>query len=561
MVSLDEGAEASLVRFAAAAVADITSSRSALAYKMGRSRSNFTEQLKNGPSKVFLKALERTLEVELARSGEGLVPGRNLSLTSFEEEITTQGKGSDARLPAGWFTRLARVGPPRCDVEVYARGEALVALVELGGSKQDDLLRLVKREVDDTLDALLSLACVPEHEGRAIQLLARTGACCLNRVESHVWHSPLGFRTVRVLGRILLLVREKGYPEHRQTFDGVERCLYRIWSGKPPDPYRARSFWVEALRYAPLDAPNGKWTWVSSALYDRATDQSRPVRERVYAAFVLYIRATKSASSGIDPGALSNVLALANRFISTANDDDDRGLRYAGVTLRSMLAGKEAEGEQLIREIEVVEQAIKVLDHSPQAIPISVLPGMKTLLREALLTIDGTRRRRACETLRTGRLAVLSVPALTAVLINPDSPRWLREHAAFVCGYLRVPAAISALYIACVDDRQDDRRRSVSHAALWGIGDILAIAGDEIPDFSVVLSLLTEKVGESEPDVRRAATYALAMLGDPTLEGILNELIHHADQLTADLAVWGLRVLTSKGPNRKTGEMMPSTLI
>jgi hypothetical protein len=569
-VSLSRNQERSLVLFAAAALADRRHSRSELRRTLdplrpARSRTYVENQLagqKDVPSAEFLKDLEKMLSIEGAQRGR---LGSSIGLLAFAQEVLGE-RDDDVHVPAGWFTSLVGAGVPRTETEVLIRGAGLVALGDLArtADEREELLLAVSEEVQTTVTRLLDLAVFPERERRAHHLLARIGSPALSATEKYIWQSPLGFRAVRVLGRMLFLRRERAdqYKTDPSVTERIENMLLRMADPErlPPDPYPARSFWVEALRYAPQSPPNGTWEWVPKYLEDRARDESRPVRERVYAAFVLFHRGHRTEDSTASALADATVSRIADGFEREGNRRQHReeGLLYGAATLRELVRnGSIIGGPEDRDEPAIVKAAVAKITEAD--VPVSVVGATRYLVCEALTTIDGTRRRRACDTLRTAGVASEAVKALDLVLRDKGSPRWLQEHAAFITGYLRVPQGIATLMAAAAEPRQEDAKGTVTHAALWGLGDLLRVA-EPGAERTSARTVVIHKIKSPQENVRRAATYALAMLGDQEKKDKLEELARHRDSLTSGLAKIGVHVLHSKSAFPEDDKKVPSAL-
>jgi len=340
-----------------------------------------------------------------------------------------------------------------------------------------------------TIKDLLSVAGSPSYRGAAaVHVLARLGAIVLPEIKKEIYRSPVGFRSVRVLGRMLLRVKLRGEGRSaegacalndNELLRELEKLLLAIDERPPLDPYPARSFYIEALRWAP-----NEWDWVSGSLIKRALSVGRPVRERVYAALVALQRGDK------------NIGRVISSFQQEGRDTGEDGLVYASAVLQLVGTGERVNGwldqngqvpttglkewPPTRSEADHVNQALDKIDQfDNKELPTSVRDGTKTLLTEALLTLDGTRRRRACDVLVDAQVAGPATLAVSELLDlrdgKPHPPRWLQEHAAFVVGYLQQHDAIPAL--TRVVTRSGAYDPTVVHAAAWGIGDICGHGG------------------------------------------------------------------------------------
>jgi len=550
--------------------------------------SAFSSQLHDrakGPTAEFLERLQQvvlrfgnqtTTHASPEKKGNELAFAP-LWLASYAADLRDPAT-SEINIPAAWFKDLCRAEFPRNSAEAFVRGEALASL--LANSTRQEAIEIlgaldVRPWADYTIDVLIAIACGPPRRGRrAIQVSARVGPYALPAIADHIRHSPVGYRAVRVLGQILRMyddiddgpvlddaeIAVSSDPDEvtrnnvRRARADIGRLLYDLDIDPPPDPYPARSFWVEAMRYAPQS-----WHWANERLEARARNSSRPVRERMYALDVLQRRAP------------SDVLnAVAGVF---AESGQDEGLKYAAAMIWNP---PDKDGGREWPWITRPEPGMVMYATAPLeedgSLPPSLRRGTVTLLREALLTIDGQRRRLAIETIRTAGIAEAVVPALDTIMHARDAPRWLREHATFLCGYTQARTAMSPLLDLARDPTVDS---SIRHAALWGIGDI-AGGGDATSsgakDAIELADRLTREVG-GDP-LRQAAVYVLAMIGrDRSLHedlrrGVLTSLRScesrfEKDSLAQRLAIWGsettnARIHSTEG--REPGEIEPQTL-
>jgi hypothetical protein len=417
----------------------------------------------------------------------------------------------------------------------------------LSGRNRDHARRTVK-------DLLAITGSAPYRGVPATHLLARLGSVALPEVAKEIWRSPVGFRSVRVLGRMLwraeLRRRRQDTDDlrdadDRQLLDDIEALLVRIEECPPLDPYPARSFYIEALRWAPKD-----WTWVPGQLAARAGSLDRPVRERMYAV-MLADRARYEATD-----------RLVEQMRLEGHDKGEDGLLYAAAVMERLHQGDRLNGwldEQgavpadglrewppTRPEAGYVNDVIAALDEADRSeLPSSVRAGTKILVAEALLTLDGTRRRRACDVLGVAQLADPAAKAISRLLEvrsnGENPPRWLREHAAFILGYLQRPAALNAL--TSVVERHREHHPSVVHASAWGIGDICGQRSRWEHRHDVPVDALVRVVQTGPAAPRWAAAYALAVTRQPAAQSALHRLVverQDLDRLTRGLARWGI---------------------
>lgn len=566
------------LRFVATAAVDILgqklgyTTRAEIAKKAftpGMKPSNLSAQLgsEDGPTAEFLSRLERQY---LCR---GLLLHHGAPwLTSFHEELHQAAEGREVgdesvRIPIGWFHNLAR-NRPRNSTEAFVQGHALSAFLsdarratQESDVTVDDLVGRFKLndKVSSTVTNLLEVVAGPPHTALpAVRLVASFGELALPEVKRFIFEEPAGFRAVRVLGRILVCHD----PDDTALLAKVEPLLQSVHADEPPDPYPARSLVVEALRYAPDD-----WTWVLAALLARTQRNDRPVRERVYAAFVHFERATRLNDE--------KQLQEAFQVMELLKESSDEGLSYAGAFLHVQY--KRAEGKSTPYawphgrpESSIVDGATKVLEDD-QGVPYAVRNALRSMVQGALLTIDGTARRSICEAIQAAGLTASAVVGLKSVIEDEQSPSWLVEHAAFIAGYLQTghrtgSDMTTAVLASLAQDR--DQATPVRHAALWGIGDIVGsldnlerlgtdwYAGESQPSnepgAEKLLALFVDAATGSDepPEVRRAGAYLGAMLirrctfdpaGTPhtVVSPVFERLSADSDSLVAGFARWG----------------------
>lgn len=554
----------SLVRFAAVGLVDRTGwNRSQMAKRLGKNASNFHMALfgRNGRideplTKSFCHDLQRALhsipDFRLPDLDSDGLQAASMLTTLYEELDESADPDPSLRIPAAWFPDLCAAGPARTMIEVLARGEALCDMLKDTQHRRERDLLLAGQNQDyaqRTIKDLLSITGLPPYHGAAaVHVLARLGAIVLPEVRKEIYRSPVGFRSIRVLGRMLWRIHLRGVEEagDAELLGGIEKLLLEIHERPPLDPYPARSLYIEALRWSPAS-----WEWVPGVLEQRALSSERPVRERVYAADVALRR------GGIESGPIITALE------EDAHTLQENGLGYAAAVLTAVRDGEAQNAwfEGVGRSPAVVElrewpvgqpetgfvnAVLARLAHFETGdVPPSVRDSVPVLLAEALLTLDGTRRRRACDVLIEAQLAG---PATVAVaeLITPSSrdravrpPRWLEEHAAFVLGYLQHHEAVSALRTVVTQPERYDP--TVVHAAAWGFGDICGRGPWHSHRGHVPVQALGELVRGENDICRHAATYALAVTRQPEAAPIIGRLIenHGYDRLTRGLARWG----------------------
>lgn len=556
-VPLDLENPDTFVTFVAAAAVDLRyPTRSEAAGALRMKPSNLSTALRGNPSPELLRRIERLY----LSSGDTSHHGAPW-LTTFKAEMdqsTPLGAAETVVVPSGWYYNLA-ANPPRNSTEAFVRAHALRAWVR--EAAEADPGADVERALETfglagigraTIDSLLEVVGGPPHTALpAVQLVASLGPLMLKRVANFIKTSPVGFRAIRVLGRAL--AEHGASPADDDPFvRAVGTLLHELHERGPVDPYPARSFVVEALRYAPKGEA---WAWVTDALEKRTEAESphglRPVRERAYAAYALQ-----------DRESFDEARKVADRFAKS----EDPGLRYAAAFLE---LGDPANSERPAYpwptdriEHGIVDAATLHMEMDMN-IPVSVRAGLRLLTRGALLSIDGTQRRRICECIQASRLAPTAIEGIDGVINNRSSPDWLIEQAVFISGYLQTGLADGANYtserLAFV--LSDDARHTAGsrHAAAWALGDVLGSL-DKPPDPDQYAKLISERERKEEHvSVRRALSYAAAMLsrraplddgGVPYLGAALDGFAQDRDKLVRNLAIWAQEIQRRRGENR-----------
>lgn len=498
-------------------------------------------------------------------------------LTSFWQEqlgSPPADTGESAQLapawPARWFHDLCEISPQN-SAQALVVGEALVSLlVATPSGSGSRLLEAHVRDVEVATRALVAIATRPPGGGAipAVQLAAQVGYSTLAIVEEYLQRSALGFRTIRILTRMLTLARTGRphwwSPQAKDELDKIWSLLQRLANRELGrlDPYPGRSFFVEALREANRTAEHFDLDWqptISGWLIDHIQNHTRPIRERVYAAYCL---------SEIDPG-------TADTLIQQRCDiEDDQHWHYLARIRGILSTGRQSLEEFLLDGHNVSPHQIeegncvhrgynpdpKIQKSGPlDDLPNGIQRATRQLIRYALLSPDGTMRRRASETLREAGVAAEAAAAVNAIMRDNDSPRWLVELAAFILGYLEDPSAIPYLEQLIADglntkpgetNTSPASDPSVLHAAFFARGDLRRPTPETIKLARRVL-----EAPDNHPSiVVHAATYALAVLRpEPDPTGNLDtdgELQHYqllrlfrsstSDQTTRSLADWGV---------------------
>jgi hypothetical protein len=545
-----------LVRFATWTRIDLWGTRKGFAERLGLSYNALNKKLAGSPSMATIAEVQRCLLV-FAKEPEGprgAVEGEPLLtpvLTSLYAELSGYSAArSSAEVEPAWFMDLCVSGPPRSSVETFVRGEALRSMLQLTRSdrEREALLAGERRTAAAAaINDLLAISGAPARKGvRAVHLLAHLAPVALPRIEEEIWQSPVGYRSVRILGRILR--NQDRLPEEQRDsgfIDVVGRLLLKIDEQRPTDAYPGRSLWVECMRWAPQT-----WAWVEERLKRRALDPERPVRERMYAAVLLHRRQLVDACDEV-----------VDRLRTEGTTAGKEGLAYTAAFLDRLLMGDTPETGWFAHrnlldddlsawppgrpEVGVVNAALRTIRARPGTIPPASVDGMRRLVAEAALQPDGTRRRRAAEVLDAAGLGEPAVDALRVILHHPDALPWQKEQAMFVIGQLHAANSLEPLQAVVDDPGVED---AVLHAALWAIGDICGTgrpsAHHDPTLFQPVIRIAATALNE---ELRWAATYVLAMGRQPYLQEELAKLRDaRFDRVTRAFALWGEEVYSAE---------------
>lgn len=561
-VSLDGGGWRSLVSFAVWTRIDLLGHRKDFAAGLDVSLRQLTSGL-SAMEPAMVAAVERYLVLRSC----GAAPGDRTLLAPMLSSLFREVSGSPlaesaTEVQPAWFMDLASSGPPRSSVEVFARAAALQSLLNLSSEENSPERKALLsgargRAADETVKYLLALTGAPGRKGvRAVHFLARLSSLALPDVEKEIWQSPVGYRAVRVLGRIL----QNEVPISREDMDNTESSraenndltrqvgdiLLRLDENRPIDAYPARSLWVECMRWAP-----NEWGWVANHLRNRSLDSTRPVRERMYAAVLLRERIDDSnfadvlkklKTEGRNSG--QEGLTFVVSYLDGLSKGESPGLKWFG----KCPAAKGGIGAILDwpsrrNEVGVVNDALRIISEK-QTIPHASVDGMQRLFAEAALQPDGTRRRRAADVLDAAGLGEPTVDALKVILMHSRAPSWQKEQAAFLIGHLQAKNSLGVL-----TEVIDAVEASTLHAVFWAIGDIYGTGRPSANEDELVIAKARQMATEcgTAPAMRWAATYLLCMCRRPHRAQDLAKLSSNEfDKATRAFALWGQRLLRAE---------------
>lgn len=519
-------------------------------------------------------------------------------LTAFAQELLPREDDASASTNLErWLGDLCRAGPTS-SAEALVLGECLLGLLS-GASAADAeaVWHQHQRDAVRTARGLVAVSTRPPGSASlaATHIAARLGPRVLPIVREHVLSSPVGFRTMRIVTRMLQLITRhrraalamrdgvEGAKRHHRSDqqrgaegngaelrprahvprwwsrDGAveEREITEFLSSLPapallPDPYPGRSQYLEAVRGAiDVGRLGGDRSWASERgphiLQERLDDQSRPRRERAYAAWCCLALGLRSADEvrALAHHTPDRVWAYLAELQETA--------AHAGVATTALLLDPPEHGDGPA-EVDLVRAVSERARPSPagrpflKQLPASVAGATAQLLRVALLSPDGLARGRACEALRESGVTNEASAIVAALLADDACPSWLAEIAAFSLGQLADPHGVTALEtVAGAPERPAPER----HAAFFSLGDLRWFRASVI---ELAAEVLTGPPPPTAPgtDVRHAAAYAVAVLRpndlDRTarerqrdlLDYLANPYSQGVDRLTRALAHWGL---------------------
>jgi hypothetical protein len=432
-------------------------------------------------------------------------------------------------VPGAMFAGLRRAGPERNSSEVMVRAAALLSLLNglrsMPSAMRLDHLELLGDAVPTTIDALLTVASGPMGPAQAVGLAARFGEHCLPPVWEHITRSPLGFRVMRV---VINLLRSAQVPSvepwdpalRRELLSTLNQLLRDLRTSAPPDPYPGRTLTVSAYLATPTTP---EFAWTTDALTEIAWFGGT-VRERGHSALALAQRNSPDV-----------------RRLITAFRKDKRatGLSFIAATLE---AGKFSEAsleyKAVARAIDHRRAVVRNRD-DPAWLAPSVESAARSLMMVAALSVDATKRRRACEALNAGFAGRAAVEVLTDLLAERDERLMLvHQNATLSLSFLGQALACDTLLAVAADRFYDGETRAT---ALWSVGDLASLL-DPSGRRSIATSVAA--VTKRQPvELTRSSAYTLALMrAEP---GLLQQWSRSDDVLVKNLSSWGLRRISA----------------
>jgi hypothetical protein len=339
----------------------------------------------------------------------------------------------------------------------------------------------------------------------------------LPSLRAHLFESPTGWSLWRIVSRMIRLY-ENELRVDRVTFlfERIGELLHDYATAIESDagtgtPFildPSRCFFEEALRRCPAaHAQRGMiregwaWPWIGEYLESVACDTKRPMRQRSYAALVLAKRLHSSAKNAVKQfedegqagdGGAAYVGEMLNRYLASIDSGlepwgpADRALhKWDGVDAYDLLHQYFGGGKKHVSK--PAELAGVLATDSPlNEISPSVALAAEQLVRYALLSIDVTRRRTACDTLTAAGAAPHAAALISRIVLDPDVPEFVRETGCVVLGYMGDPAGADAVTVLATDGAVP---QGVGRAAVMALAGIRQISGRALERFrSAVLS-------------------------------------------------------------------------
>lgn len=512
---VDVDRPASLIRYALVARVDalcqeLNITRATVAARLGMTPPNLHQKMSEDgvlrdSGGDFVRSLQWFLQATEERSrtvaGSELVAFRLSTLNRHDAE--------SIRVPSAMLRPLLRSGPARSAEEALVRAAALAGIRSQVDSwaDADQLFALYDRPLDDEIrhpteavlrDFVVSLSMPWGDTNTSRTIAASLQDWVLPHVRAHLLGSPVGWRSARILVR-MLRINENRWREDsaRLLVERIEGVLREVaFAGVPPlDP--ARCFFEEALRRSPGRRDRGgvledwAWAWVPGVLEATARDASQPVRRRAYAALCLAERHDSQDR--------------ARQVVAALREDPEPGLTYAATALDQYLAG-EVTGFGPVPGSDVVAWVRQFCFDRPvpHDSPVSQLPptvqqATQSLVVTALLSIDTTRRRTACDTLIAAGASGEAAALISQIADHPEAPRFLCDLAAAVLGYLGEAEGLPTLArLASVQDAD------VVQAAVMALGEIRTDAS------GIAAAALRSALKSDDEGVQIRGAYSLA---------------------------------------------------
>ncbi len=403
--------------------------------------------------------------------------------------------------------------------------------------------------VEEALRRLLVLASGPYGASnvahhQCAQLGAEVPDLFFRLLEQHFDRSPVAFRLLRTLDRFVNVwaSRESDPRSMRQGRERVDRSLSSLLNrlghaaqhGRIVDPYPGSEWAITLVRdFLRLHPDSDTATeWLANA----CCDERASARERSYAAFTI---AARSATASAPSAALDSLRQSSSSVLRRWADLLD------GTDLQRLppIDRQSAMEQPFQVEKEIVSSAIA--STWPAALD-GIRSSMHQLVFASLVTADGRLRRNLIEAVVAAGLVTPSVPVLRRIWDTCDDNS-VREAVIFFLSRLREPS--EHLIELFMEAAQDDDR-AVSHAAVWGLGDLFKPGQEHA--YQAPVKLLDDIVSNgsmasiSDAKIRIAAAHARAIIekdwqGDlpHNMRPIENGVASPLEQSVRALSKWG----------------------
>jgi hypothetical protein len=487
-----------------------------------------------------------------------------------------------ARIPPSWTSKIL-ADQPGDEIGVLLQASALLSEfipVARMGTANTSIIQERYREGElDLLVSRLILASIAPPTSRNLDaqiLLGMLGSYALepmmNRLDSQVRYSPMGFRVWRAITKLVMVAAAEG-SEHTDTLANWVRQLidasevlrhYSLYPGGGLDVELALA--VPAAWSPPQD------DWVNDALLARARNRRATLRERCTAAMGVWQRAVVQGR-GERNQAKENLRGLIADFKDPVERPDLKlGLGWLAATLEQVIDAEVAVcnewpevDEEWFRHVQAAADELGRFD-----IPDHLVNGTKSLFRHMILQNAGVHRREAIETVVTSGWTKPVAMALSSLLRNERDEAWVRIRAEAALGSLRRhnPSVETDLANACEHAYKNLQRGETApggvpradltemHASLFAVGDCFGVTGAEEQARKareklrhILIDVATAEGTRAEMLRRpaRAAAYLLTATAQPADPGskdlsqeLLEKMSRYPDPSTARLSRWAL---------------------
>jgi hypothetical protein len=486
-----------------------------------------------------------------------------------------------ARIPPSWTSKILS-DQPGDEIGVLLQASALLSefipVARMGTANTSIIQERYGEELNLLVSRLILTSIAPPTSRNldAQILLGMLGSYALepmmNRLDSQVRYSPMGFRVWRAITKLVMVAAAEG-SEHTDTLANWVRQLladsevlrhYSLYPGGGLDIELALA--VPAAWSPPRD------DWVNDALLARARNWRATLRERCTAAMGVWQRAVVQGR-GERNQAKENLRGLIAEFKDPVERPDLRlGLEWLAATLEQVIDAEVAVcnewpevDEEWFRHVQAAADELGRFD-----IPDHLVNGTKSLFRHMILQNAGVHRREAIETVVTSGWTKPVAMALSTLLRTERDEAWVRIRAEAALGSLQRhnPSVETDLANACEHAYKNLQRSETApggvpradltemHASLFAVGDCFGVTGAEEQARKareklrhILIDVATAE-GDRAKMLRRparAAAYLLTATAQPADPGrkdlsqeLLEKMSRYPDPSTARLSRWAL---------------------